>query len=452
MQKGVTVWFTGLSGAGKTTIALEVEKILARKGLRVALLDGDLVREYLTRDLGFSRADRDENIRRNSFVAKMLTDSGTITLCSFISPYRQARKEARELIGSFVEVYVNTPLEVCESRDVKGLYARARQGEIAAFTGISDPYEAPLQPEIEINTAREEVAGSVHKIITYLKDFGYIAPGIADLHLHTSASDGALDPREVVCEAKEAGYEAISITDHDTTAGLDEALAVGAELEIEVIRGIELSALEGDKEIHILGYHIEPGCPLLQKTLKRIIDSRLSRAVRMIEKLNRLGVNITYEQVKSIAGGAFVGRPHIARAMLDCGYIRELKGAFTADYIGRGGRAYVERFQITPAEAIELVMQAGGIPILAHPGCLSDGSSLNEDDISRYIDLGLKGLEVYYSKHTLQQAEYYKGIAAKYMLLITGGSDWHGQNDSLPGSVRLPYHYVLALRQAVQLH
>jgi adenylylsulfate kinase len=173
-QKGVTLWFTGLSGSGKTTIAVAVEKELRKQGYTVQRLDGDIVRQHLTRDLGFSREDRDENIRRNSFVASLLTRNGIITLCSFISPYRKAREEARKLIGEFIEIYVNAPLEECEKRDVKGLYARARVGEIPEFTGISDPYEPPLNPEIEMRTDRMSVDECTNRVIGYLKENDYI--------------------------------------------------------------------------------------------------------------------------------------------------------------------------------------------------------------------------------------------------------------------------------------
>ncbi len=173
-QKGITLWFTGLSGAGKTTVALELEKRLKEMGARVERLDGDLVREHLTRDLGFSKADRDENIRRVSYVAALLTRNDVITLCCFVSPYRQARVEARKLIGSFAEIYVNAPLEVCEGRDVKGLYHKARAGEIAEFTGISDPYEPPEKPELELRTDLLAVDECVDKLLGYLTDKGCI--------------------------------------------------------------------------------------------------------------------------------------------------------------------------------------------------------------------------------------------------------------------------------------
>jgi adenylylsulfate kinase len=173
-QSGVTVWFTGLSGAGKTTIRMAVEQALIDQGYPVEVLDGDIVRENLTKGLGFSKADRDENIRRIGFVSHLLTRNGVIVLVSAISPYRDIRDEVRARIGSFVEVFVNAPLEVCEGRDVKGLYKRARAGELKQFTGIDDPYEAPLTPEIECRTDLETLEESTAKVLTTLKALGYL--------------------------------------------------------------------------------------------------------------------------------------------------------------------------------------------------------------------------------------------------------------------------------------
>ncbi|NJK63424.1 MAG: adenylyl-sulfate kinase [Synechococcaceae cyanobacterium SM2_3_1] len=173
-QRGVTVWFTGLSGAGKTTISRAVEAKLRAEQYKVEILDGDIVRENLTKGLGFSRADRDENIRRIGFVAHLLTRNDVIVLVSAISPYRDIRQEVRQKVGNFVEVHVAAPLEVCEARDVKGLYKRARAGEIQNFTGISDPYEPPLNPEVICNTAEETLEESVAKVMQALQTMGYL--------------------------------------------------------------------------------------------------------------------------------------------------------------------------------------------------------------------------------------------------------------------------------------
>ncbi len=160
-----TVWLTGLSSAGKTTIARALYFELCARNLRVELLDGDEIRHNLCRDLGFSKQDRHENIRRIAYVASLLTRNGVIVLVSAISPYSKAREMAREQIGNFIEVYVNAPLEVCEKRDVKGLYRKARSGELHGMTGIDDPYEPPATPDIECRTDRESLGESVEKVM-----------------------------------------------------------------------------------------------------------------------------------------------------------------------------------------------------------------------------------------------------------------------------------------------
>jgi adenylylsulfate kinase len=176
MNKGVTVWFTGLPCCGKTTIANELAKILKRGGYKVERLDGDIVRKDLTSDLGFSKEDRNENIKRVTFVAKLLTRNGVIVLATFVSPYIERRRKTREEIRDFIEVYVRAPLEVCIARDVKGMYKKAIAGEIQNFTGINDPYEAPENPELIVDTDKETVEESVNKVLNLLKELGYYLP------------------------------------------------------------------------------------------------------------------------------------------------------------------------------------------------------------------------------------------------------------------------------------
>jgi adenylylsulfate kinase len=173
--QGFTVWFTGLPCCGKTTVADRVAVLLREKGYRVERLDGDVVREGLTNDLGFSRKDRDENIRRIAFVAKMLSRNNVIVLATFVSPYRQARRDARRQIGRFVEVYVRCPVEICMKRDVKGMYKKAREGKIKHFTGVDDPYEEPEHPELIVDTDKESVDESVQKVLGTLLKLQYIA-------------------------------------------------------------------------------------------------------------------------------------------------------------------------------------------------------------------------------------------------------------------------------------
>jgi len=171
---GFTIWLTGLSGAGKSTLARALEAALRERQRHVEVLDGDLVRELLSKGLGFSREDRDTNIRRIAYVAAVVTRCGGVAITAAISPYRATRDEARAMIGNFVEVFVRCPLEVLVERDVKGLYAKALRGEIAQFTGVSDPYEEPLAPEVVVETDRESLDDSVRKVLRRLEELGYL--------------------------------------------------------------------------------------------------------------------------------------------------------------------------------------------------------------------------------------------------------------------------------------
>ena len=173
-QDGFTVWFTGLSGAGKTAIADRLVPLLRDRGLKVELLDGDVVRTNLSKGLGFSKEDRDTNIRRIGFVCNLLTRNGVVAIGAAISPYREVRDEVRADIGRFVEVFVKCPLEVLQERDVKGLYAKALRGEIANFTGVSDPYEDPLNPEVVIESDKETEEESLAKVVAKLEELGYL--------------------------------------------------------------------------------------------------------------------------------------------------------------------------------------------------------------------------------------------------------------------------------------
>ena len=174
MSEGFTLWFTGLSGAGKSTISTLVEQELRRRGHRVELLDGDVVRTNLSKGLGFSKEDRDENVRRIGFVCQLLSRNGVAAIAAFISPYREIRDELRAKIGRFVEVYVECPLDTLIERDVKGLYKRALAGEIANFTGVSDPYEPPVNPEVVVRTSDETPEQSVATIMERLEGLGYV--------------------------------------------------------------------------------------------------------------------------------------------------------------------------------------------------------------------------------------------------------------------------------------
>lgn len=194
-EEGFTVWFTGLSGAGKSTVANLLADRLRGMGRRVELLDGDEVRKNLSSGLGFSKADRDANIRRIAYVAKLLSRNGVIAITAAISPYREIRDEARQEIGNFVEVFVDCPLEVCEQRDVKGLYRRARTGEIQQFTGISDPYESPVSPEVTLHTDRESPTESVEQILSTLAGLGYLSAEPVGAGAYTAEEEALVEER-----------------------------------------------------------------------------------------------------------------------------------------------------------------------------------------------------------------------------------------------------------------
>jgi adenylyl-sulfate kinase len=176
MNKGFTIWFTGLSGAGKSTLSEAVEERLKARGRNVEILDGDIVRTHLSKGLGFSKEDRDTNIKRIAFVCGLLTRNGVACISAAISPYRETRAWARDHIGNFMEVYVKCPIEVCRQRDVKGLYKLADEGKIKGFTGVDDPYEEPLHPELIVETDQETVAQSVARIFARLEELGYLEP------------------------------------------------------------------------------------------------------------------------------------------------------------------------------------------------------------------------------------------------------------------------------------
>ncbi len=177
-NRGFTIWFTGLSGSGKSTLSEIIERRLQEHGRNVEILDGDIVRTHLSKGLGFSREDRDTNIKRIAFVASLLTRNGVVCISAAIAPYREARAWARKEIGNFVEVYVKCPIEVCRQRDIKGLYKLVDEGKIKNFTGVDDPYEVPEHPEVVVETDKETPAESVARIFTKLVELGYLGPEV----------------------------------------------------------------------------------------------------------------------------------------------------------------------------------------------------------------------------------------------------------------------------------
>jgi predicted metal-dependent phosphoesterase TrpH len=247
-----------------------------------------------------------------------------------------------------------------------------------------------------------------------------------DLHAHTTASDGSLTPEELVRLAKQQGVATLAVTDHDTVAGLSRAITEGRQAGVDIIPGIEISCLYGETELHILGYFINPDDPLLKPALTRYLASREERNPRIVQRLQELGCALTYAEVKEAAGAATVGRPHIAQALVRRGYVNSVSEAFDR-YLADDAPAYIPRLLPSPAEAIGLIRQIGGIPVLAHPAYTSRLREPFEQVCETLKGLGLLGIEAIYSSHSRQQTDRYRSVSNNQGLLVTGGSDFHGE-------------------------
>ena len=242
-----------------------------------------------------------------------------------------------------------------------------------------------------------------------------------------------------------SGLGAIAITDHDSMEGVGEALAAAAETSLLVIPGVELSTDSPGGEIHILGYYLDPREPELDTLLATLRNARVQRAQRMVEKLDSLGMPVSWERVKAIANGASVGRPHVAQALLEAGHVSSVRDAFSL-YIGREGPAYVDRYKLNPQEATELVKRLGGVPVLAHPSFVPD----LEKALPGLVSAGLAGMEVYYTGYPQEVTEYLRKLARRFGLVEAGGSDFHGSSvvpSAVLGSVPVPFSSVEELER-----
>jgi len=247
-----------------------------------------------------------------------------------------------------------------------------------------------------------------------------------DLHIHSTASDGRLSPAEVVRKSAERGLTIISLADHDTVDGIIPALAAAKAFpRLKVIPCVEISTDVPNGEAHVLGYFIDYTDPEFAARLEKMRHSRRERAQGMIAKLRALGIHIEWQRVQEIAGSSSMGRPHIAQAMLEKGYIASIKEAFTK-YISRDGPAYVDREKMTPVEAVELILKANGLPVLAHPLTVSDPEIM----VSQLKAAGLVGIEVYYDGYTADERNRLINLAERYGLIASGGSDYHGLDAS----------------------
>ncbi|HVU09710.1 MAG TPA: PHP domain-containing protein [Phototrophicaceae bacterium] len=267
----------------------------------------------------------------------------------------------------------------------------------------------------------------------------------ADLHLHTNASDGQYSPAELVELARQ--FDVIAITDHDTTDGIKEAQRTAQHYGAPIIiPGIELSAEDAEGDVHVLGYYIDIDNVDFQAELTRFRNNRYERGQRMLEKLAAMNLPLDWDRVLAIANGGAIGRPHIARAMLEAGYVESVKDAFNR-YIGNDGPAYVARTRLSPEESVELIHSVGGAAVLAHPGLLKDYRAL----ILRLIAVGLDGVEVNHPSNSENVRLDLRGIATSSNLIMTGGSDFHGPKvkpDITIGMVSPPEGAVEALKLA----
>jgi len=246
-----------------------------------------------------------------------------------------------------------------------------------------------------------------------------------DLHLHTTHSDGSFSPAEVLALAHEAGVTALAITDHDITTGIPEALEAGARLGIEIIPGVEISSRFGENELHILGYFLDWQDLALHARLAGLRDSRHRRNPQIVERLRTLGCDITYDEVRELAGTGSVGRPHIARVLMEKGYVKSAKEAFDR-FLAQGKSAYISRELPEPAEAMAWIRAAKGVPVLAHPLWAKQQDEELSALCGRLKTEGLGGMEVHYSTHNPKQTAELLDIAKRLDLLVTGGSDFHG--------------------------
>ena len=268
-----------------------------------------------------------------------------------------------------------------------------------------------------------------------------------DLHIHTVYSDGTYTPEEVVTRAKDLDLVAISITDHDSVDGVEEAVRAGEKLGVEVIPGVEMSTDLADDEIHILGYYLDWKDKAFLSQLREFQGARARRNRKLIRRLGDLGMRLGYNEVKKLNPRGVISRLHIARLMVKSGYVPSIDAAFE-EWLNPGKPAYVRRLKVSPIQMIHSISDLGGIPVLAHPHL-----SKRDDLIPELVKAGLRGIEVYHSAHNGRVVEHYKRIARKHCLLVTGGSDCHGEakDEVLMGKMRVPASLLAELKKVIDI-
>ena len=277
-------------------------------------------------------------------------------------------------------------------------------------------------------------------------------PSTMDLHVHSTFSDGVLKPSELVDMAKTDGLSAISITDHDTAAGTDEALQRGLQQGIEVIPGIEISSWYNSTSMHILGYWIQHDDRKFRSRLQELQNGRHIRNIKIIENLNRMGIKVAIDELTKYSAYGQTGRPHIGRLLVDKGIVKSVEQAFQ-HYLGKGKAAYADRFKFAAHDAIAMIREAGGIAVLAHPANLDPSLRTIPALLRNLQDIGLRGIEVFYPSHTSKAVNKLKKLAVELNLLVTGGSDFHGfersgyKSKGKHGFFHVPYELVEPMRK-----
>jgi len=273
-----------------------------------------------------------------------------------------------------------------------------------------------------------------------------------DLHTHSTASDGTLSPAALIGYARTKGLEALAITDHDTVEGLAEALAEAAKTGFEVVPGVEISAQYPRGTLHILGYYMDFTGAAFLKQLSVLQDARADRNPKIVAKLQAQGLDITFEEIEQEAGSGLVGRPHFAQVLVKKGYVKDPQQAFDR-YLKKGAAAYEEKFRFPVKDAIRMIAEAGGIPVLSHPVTLNCNNLQLETEVKAWRDFGLQGIEAYYSEHDQLQTRLYEELARRYQLVTTGGSDFHGnmikgiELGSGRGNLNIPYSVLEGLKK-----